>query len=354
MATFRTDEIQILLMEMQPPIVDASKTISPLRLRQAAAVLRKIAESAAIPITASVVPLGARTPGLITELDAIAPLVRTSVSPFGDKMITAHLHSAGRRKLVIGGVSTEIAVLHATLDALKAGFEVHLLIDMCGGLDVRSDHAAFEQMLRAGAVPSNLTSFATHLIDDVSTELGRTVMQLLDRFWGWNANDPGHYDRGECMIGGCMVGRDIQNMLQRLMDAWRSGDATSFARPFCENARFVAFDGTVLTGAGEIADYHREPFATFLAGTVLGIKPIEISSVGDGAWLVASEGGIQREGETEGAQIGRSAQTFIIKRSGRGLEIAAFQNTRVRPIDGPSAAEAWRRFDEHWCQLSRP
>jgi nicotinamidase-related amidase len=189
MGVIHRDEIQILLVEMQPEIVASSRTIEPERLRQAATALWKIAQAAEIPVTASIVPLAQGEPALISELHELRPYVRSTVSTFDDQMIANTLRSNQRRKLFLGGVSVEIAVLHAALDGIAAGYEVHILVDLCGGLDSRSDAATLERMWRAGAVPSNLSTAATQLVDDMTTDLGRTVMSALDTYWGWSAQD---------------------------------------------------------------------------------------------------------------------------------------------------------------------
>ena len=155
---------------------------------------------------------------------------------------------------------------------------------------------------------------------------------------------------GNVHLTASMDEREVRLLLDGLEDAWRDGNADGFARHFCDDARFVAFDGSVLTGPEEIANYHRAPFATHLAGTELQLGKLKIRPIG-GAVCVASEGGIVRGGRTEGELIGRSTQTFLLERVNGGLRIAVFQNTRVRPIDGPAAAEAWKKFDESWSRL---
>ena len=347
MPELRVEDIQILLLEMQRPIVASSRTVSSETLRRAADTLKTMARAAGIPMTASAVPLGGAVPQLIDELSGMEVLTRHTVGALQDPALASRLGVTGRRTLIVGGVCSEIAVLHSTLQALNAGYDVHVLLDLCGGLDARTEQGAFARMWAAGAKPSSVSGFATGLIDDMTTDLGQTVMQALDRHWRWGA----HCD--EEPAGTASVNdAELQAIFSDMTNGWRDGDAKRFAAVFSKNARFVAFDGSILAGPDGIAAYHAQPFATYLAGTTLEFGPLAIERLTDDQYVVASEGSIVRPG-SRGELVGRSAQTFLIQRRLGKLRITNFQNTRVRPIDGPRAAEVWKRFDEEWAKLAR-
>jgi uncharacterized protein (TIGR02246 family) len=347
MAELRAEEAQILLLEMQPPIVAASQTVPGDGLKRSAATLKEVALAAGIPIMASVVPLSEQPLELVEELAGIEPLARSTVGVLDDLTISDRIAASGRRVLILGGVSSEIAMLHAVLGARRAGYDVHVLLDLCGGLDPRSEKAAFDRMWSAGAKASSVSSFATGLIDDMTTQVGRAIMQALDRYWHW-----GVHGGGEDAAASSSE-QEIANLFDNMQAGWRDGDAERFAAVFADDSRFVAFDGAVLTGPKEIAAYHAPPFATYLAGTELRFGPLDVKTIADRVYVVASEGGIARGQQTEGGLIGRSAQTFVVERQEGGLRILTFQNTRVRLIDGSAAAEVWKRFDEDWAKLGR-
>jgi uncharacterized protein (TIGR02246 family) len=344
MVELHVKDAQILLLEMQPPIVAAAKTVHGDRLKRAAATLKEVALEAGIPIIASVVPLSEQPPVLIEELSDIEPLCRTTVGVLDDPILSDRIAASGRRVLIIGGVSSEIAILHAVLRGRRAGYDVHVLVDLCGGLDPRTENAAFNRMWSEGAKASSVSSFATGLISSMTSEVGRGIMQALDRYWGWSAHESDE-------AGASAVEGEIAELFAMMQAGWKEGDADKFAAVFAGNSRFVAFDGAVLTGPKEISAYHATPFATHLAKTELRFGPLDIKAVAHRVYIVASEGGIVRGQQGTGGLIGQSAQTFVIKRQEGGLRILAFQNTRARPIDGPAAAMVWKRFDEEWERL---
>lgn len=178
-------DVQILFVEMQPPIVASSTTLPPEALKRAAAIVQRLAGALAIPVTASVVPVGDEAPGLIDELGSIPFLVRSTISALADTACRARIANNERGMIVIAGVSSEIAILHTALDARRAGYEVAMLIDGCGGLSSRTEATAIDQMRDAGILVTNISSFFTGLVDDLASSAGGAVMAALSDLWSW-------------------------------------------------------------------------------------------------------------------------------------------------------------------------
>ena len=172
---------------MQPEIVGSSRTQLAPALRRAAAAATKVADALDIPMIASVVALPDGEPRLTDELVGLEPLVRTSISLFGHEPARGRMAQVGRRIMAVAGVSMEIAVLHTVLDARRAGFNVYVLVDCCGGLSARSEAAALTTMQATGAQISNVSSFFTSLVEDVDSTDGRAVMGALAELWSWDS-----------------------------------------------------------------------------------------------------------------------------------------------------------------------
>ena len=140
-------------------------------------------------------------------------------------------------------------------------------------------------------------------------------------------------------------------IVDELVQAWAAGDAAAFARPFAADARFVAFDGSVLQGPAEIARFHQQPFSTHLAGTRLQAVIDDVRTPSPGVVVLSSHGGIWR-GEPDRAELtGHSVQSYVMLDTNGRLEIVSFQNTRERAITGAEAAQVWREFDQAWAKL---
>ena len=139
----------------------------------------KSAEILGIPAFASVVALGSPDPKPISELDALPVFPRQRAATFEEPAIRAAVAATGRKTLALAGIVTEIAVLHGTLSAIREGYTVHVLLDCCGGLSDRTEHAALRQMEQAGAILSSVPSFYTTIAGDFTKPEAGKMMQLM-------------------------------------------------------------------------------------------------------------------------------------------------------------------------------
>lgn len=131
----------------------------------------------------------------------------------------------------------------------------------------------------------------------------------------------------------------IHSLLERIVDGWNRGDAEAMAAVFDEDADYIVFNGIVLKGREQIAKVHQQLFDTVLKGTRLGG-----ASQGEGGpgntvrfltpdvALVHSRGGVQKPGQSEASPEQYSIQTFVVVKRNGEWTIAAFQNTRIQPL----------------------
>jgi Isochorismatase family len=179
-------EVQLLFADLQPQIVQRSKTTDPNEIAQSAAVLAQLAKVFSLPVTISGVPEGGEAPELIPELAKEAaeahPFQRASASPFLDEKTKLALKNNDRKTLVIAGFATEVVVLHAVVGALEAGYRAIVAVDACGGMSERTESAALRQIEAFGGEVSSTVTIATSLKPDFTTDLGQkmfgTIQQL--------------------------------------------------------------------------------------------------------------------------------------------------------------------------------
>src|ERR1700677_5391885 len=96
--------------------------------------LAKTAKAYGMPIVLSTVgvKIGFNRPTLpsvLAELDGIEAIERTSMNAFEEQAFRQAVAATGRRRLIIGGLHTEICLTFATVEALKNGYEVLYVAD---------------------------------------------------------------------------------------------------------------------------------------------------------------------------------------------------------------------------------
>ena len=145
----------------------------------------------------------------------------------------------------------------------------------------------------------------------------------------------------------------IHRSIEELQAGWLAGSGAQFAAAFAPQARFVAFDGTTLTGPSEIANFHQRAFDSHLQGTALDVHIEEIRLVAPGVWLAWTKGGITKANGSAAERTGESVQLFVFREHAGLIAIEAFQNTRLRPATDAHSAEVWRQFDQLWNNRKR-
>jgi nicotinamidase/pyrazinamidase len=75
-----------------------------------------------------------------------------SYSAFGDTNLLSLLRADGIRRVWIGGLAQDYCVLQTSLDALRHGLEVVVIVDATRAVDVRDGKRALEQIRNAGGI----------------------------------------------------------------------------------------------------------------------------------------------------------------------------------------------------------
>ncbi len=170
----------VLFLDLQEEIVKNSRTLPIERLRRTAGALAKLAGLHKLPVFLSAVPPGgAFLDVVLSPLGNPEPRMRTQTTAFSDAELVAALAACGRPVLILAGVATEIVVQRTALDALAAGYEVHVAVDACGGVDARTEDAAWSRITAAGGALTSVTTFAAELAGDFTTEAGGATLGIV-------------------------------------------------------------------------------------------------------------------------------------------------------------------------------
>ncbi len=175
-----TENAAVLFLDLQEGTMSAVKTIGGHRLRRTAGALAKLCALHGLPHLLSSVPQAGAFSKRVVEPLGDPPLrPRSGTSAFVDPHFVDDLKALGRPLLLVSGVASEIVVLRTTLDAIEAGYAVHILIDACGGFSDRTEAAAWSRATAAGATMSSVVTATAELAGDFTTELGGKTLALM-------------------------------------------------------------------------------------------------------------------------------------------------------------------------------
>ena len=132
--------------------------------------LGRVATVFELPVVLSTVyvkhGMSGTNPELREALPGVPEIDRTSMNSWEDPEFRAAVERTGRKKLVIAGLWTEVCVAFPTLDALREGYEVYVVVDAIGGVSRVAHESAMQRMIQAGAVPISVLGLACELQRD--------------------------------------------------------------------------------------------------------------------------------------------------------------------------------------------
>jgi nicotinamidase-related amidase len=151
--------------------------------------LARIAKGLDMPIVLSTVGVGLgfngpTLPSILAELEGVEPIDRSSMNAFEDDAFREAVKATGRKRLIIGGLHTEICLTFATVQALKDGYDPMFVTDAVGGRSQVAHRTAIERLSHAGAVPTTALAVNTELFRDWASPAAGPAGEVI--YWYFN------------------------------------------------------------------------------------------------------------------------------------------------------------------------
>lgn len=147
----------VLMIDYQPQMAFGVKSMDGQALVNNVTALAKSAKVFRVPVVLTSVAektFSGPTFKQIRDVYPEQPIIdRTTMNCWEDPRVLEAIRKTGRKKIVMGGLWTEVCVAHPAIDALREGFEVYVVADACGGTTAAAHDLAILRCVQAGAVP---------------------------------------------------------------------------------------------------------------------------------------------------------------------------------------------------------
>lgn len=178
----------LALIDYQPEQYAGVHSVDHDELLAHVTMLGRIATTFEVPVVLSTVYVKHGMSGTNPELRAALPGVpeidRTSMNSWEDPDFRAAVEKTGRKKLVIAGLWTEVCVAFPTIDALRAGYEVFVVVDAIGGVSRVAHESAMQRMTQAGAIPISVLGLACELQRDWGRPDSEQLRVIMREYFG--------------------------------------------------------------------------------------------------------------------------------------------------------------------------
>ena len=179
----------LVLIDYQKEMFDSIRSETPADLVELhVRLLARTATAFKMPIVLSTVGVGAgfngpTKPSILGELPGAAVIDRTSMNAFEDAAFREAVKKTGRKRLIIGGLHTEICLTFASVQALKDGYDVMYVADAVGGRSQVAHRTAIERLAHAGAVPTTALAVLTELFRDWTSPLAKKALEVIEWYF---------------------------------------------------------------------------------------------------------------------------------------------------------------------------
>ncbi len=178
----------LALIDYQPEQYAGVHSVDHDELLVHVTMLGRIATTFGLPVVLSTVyvkhGMSGTNPELREALPGVPEIDRTSMNSWEDPDFRAAVEKTARKKLVIAGLWTEVCVAFPTIDALRAGYEVYVVVDAIGGVSRVAHESAMQRMTQAGATPISVLGLACELQRDWGRPDSEQLRVVMREYFG--------------------------------------------------------------------------------------------------------------------------------------------------------------------------
>ena len=89
------------------------------------------------------------------------------------------VQALGRRKIILAGLTTDICLFWAAVDARKLGYEVMVVADACGTMTALGDTLTYDRLRGLGVTVTVVNQVVTELVGNFGTPEGQKAQKIM-------------------------------------------------------------------------------------------------------------------------------------------------------------------------------
>ena len=177
---FSANDAALVLIDHQSGIMQLVHDYSPAEFRNNVIGLAKLGKVFNLPtvLTTSLGqgPNGPFIPEVVSMFPDVPVIDRPGIiSAWDDPKVVAAIEKRGRKNLIMAGVTIDVCLAFAAMQAVDAGYNVYGVVDASGALEVSIRENAVARMKDHGITPINWTTVAAELQRNWSLPSGREM-----------------------------------------------------------------------------------------------------------------------------------------------------------------------------------
>jgi nicotinamidase-related amidase len=160
----------LMMIDFQPQMVFAVRSIDAVLLRNNAAMIAKAAGAFKVSTVLTSVSEKTFAGPFFDEISDALPKIRridrTTMNSWEDENVIDEINLIGKARIVLAGLWTSVCVVGPALSALEQGYEIYVIADACGDVTSEAHDRAMDRMVQAGARPMTAMQYLLELQRD--------------------------------------------------------------------------------------------------------------------------------------------------------------------------------------------
>lgn len=183
---FTAQNAQMLLIDHQIGTMGWVGSIAFEEMKKNALMLAKTAKAVDMPVLLTSSMEEHAQGRLLHELETILPeqyaarILRSGVvNSMEDANFAAAVEKAGRKNVIVAGVTNDVCTVYPVLTLLEQGYNVQVVADAGGSPSKFADETAIRRMDKAGATITSTNQIIAELARDWSSADGQKLLQVI-------------------------------------------------------------------------------------------------------------------------------------------------------------------------------
>ena len=182
---FMLAKCAVVLVDHQTMTIDWVKSLPQAKVIASCRVLTRMATTYGMPLvlTTTMEDHVGPTIGPISELapEAFAARYKRGgeLSCWDDPKLREGIAGLGRSHLVLAGLTTDICLFWAAVDAVRNGYTVMVVADACGTMTTLGDQLTYERLRGLGITVTVVNQAVTELVNNFGTPEGRKAQAIM-------------------------------------------------------------------------------------------------------------------------------------------------------------------------------
>jgi hypothetical protein len=181
----RLESVIVILIDLATGPLSTVKSIPTSELCANVGCLSELCAILEIPVVLARAPLQAQAETVLPEVTQHLRHPQEIAHETNDSWETPAfveaVQASGRKQLVFAGIATDVGVALTALSALRAGYQVAVLSDVCGTISARAEQAAIYRLNQAGATITTWSSFAGEIQRNYTRGKGPQLLRIVAR-----------------------------------------------------------------------------------------------------------------------------------------------------------------------------